>query len=248
MEVEKLLGRVHHSDCIEFMCKLPGGCVDLIVTSPPYNLLNSTGGGMKNVGGHWANSELRNGYDQHEDNMPHEQYVDWQRECLSEMLRIIPENGAIFYNHKWRVQNRVLQQCDDIVSGFPVRQIIIWQRSGGINFNKYYYLPTYEVIYLIAKNDFELKRKYVGLGDVWKFNQESKKNKHPAPFPIDLPKRCVISTNAKVVFDPFSGSGTTGLACEELGVDWFGCDNSNKYVEMSNDRIQKNRLQVKLKL
>lgn len=86
--------------------------------------------------------------------MPHDKYIDWQRRCLAEMLRIIPEDGAIFYNHKWIVQGSLLQDRQDIVSGFPVRQIIIWKRKGGINFNPGYFLPTYEVIYLICKKDF----------------------------------------------------------------------------------------------
>src|SRR5947208_2281859 len=85
--------------------------------------------------GMWANAALQNGYSHHHDCMPHAEYVAWQRRCLEEMMRLIPDTGAIFYNHKWRVQNGVLQDRQDIVSGFPVRQIIIWQRKGGFNFN-----------------------------------------------------------------------------------------------------------------
>lgn len=46
---------------------------------------------------------------------------------------------------------RLIQDRHEIVQDFPVRQIIIWKRKGGINFNPGYFLPTYEVIYLIAK-------------------------------------------------------------------------------------------------
>ena len=63
---------------------------------------------------------------------PHEEYVEWQRECLRAMLRVLTPDGAIFYNHKWRVQRGLLQDRSDIMDGFPVRQIIIWQRSGGL--------------------------------------------------------------------------------------------------------------------
>ena len=41
--------------------------------------------------------------------MPHDEYVKWQRDCLTEMMRLIPKDGAIFYNHKWRVQGGLLQ-------------------------------------------------------------------------------------------------------------------------------------------
>ena len=119
---------------VDVMKEIPDNSIDLIVTSPPYNLKNSTGNGMKDGrGGKWSNAALVSGYSHHNDNMPHNEYVKWQRDCLSEMLRIIPENGAIFYNHKWRVQAGLLQDRNDIVSGLPVRQIIIWKRKGGIN-------------------------------------------------------------------------------------------------------------------
>jgi modification methylase len=118
------------------MKEMPNNSIDLVVTSPPYNLKNSTGNGMKDGrGGKWAGAALVNGYSHYDDNMPYDKYVKWQRDCLSEMFRLIKNDGAIFYNHKWRVQDGLLQDRQDIVSGFPVRQIIIWRRKGGINFN-----------------------------------------------------------------------------------------------------------------
>lgn len=136
--------RIICGDAIQVMQKIPDSSIDLVVTSPPYNLKNSSGNGMKDGrGGKWANARLINGYSTHDDCLPHEEYVDWQRRCLAEMVRILPKHGAIFYNHKWRVQKGLLQDRQDIVQGFPVRQIIIWRRKGGINFNPGYFLPTY---------------------------------------------------------------------------------------------------------
>ena len=157
-------------NAVDVMKQIPNGSIDLVVTSPPYNLKNSTGNGMKDGrGGKWSNAALINGYSHHNDNMPHDEYVSWQRDCLTEMLRVIPDDGAIFYNHKWRVQAGLLQDRNDIVSYFPVRQIIIWKRKGGINFNPGYFLPTYEVIYLIAKSKFKLAKKANAHGDIWEF-------------------------------------------------------------------------------
>lgn len=167
------LNKVTTGDCIDVMSKIPAKSVGLIATSPPYNIKNSTGNGLKDGrGGKWANSQLINGYDTYDDNLPHEDYVAWQRKCLDGMMRLLQDNGAIFYNHKWRVQGGLLQDRSDIVEGFPVRQIIIWQRKGGINFNPGYFLPTYEVIYLIAKPKFRLAPKANALGDVWQIGQE----------------------------------------------------------------------------
>jgi modification methylase len=223
-------------DAVTEMKKLPDGCLDLIVTSPPYNLKNSTGNGMKDGrGGKWANASLMNGYSHHNDCMDHEDYVAWQRECLSEMFRLIKDDGAIFYNHKWRVQGGLLQDRQDIVKDFPVRQVIIWRRKGGINFNKGYFLPTYEVIYLIAKPKFVLAKGASAHGDVWEFQQEMK-NAHPAPFPVALIERIIGSTNAQLVLDPFMGSGTTAVAAKHLGRDFVGIELSPEYVELAKSR------------
>ena len=93
-------------DVLKIIGTIPTGSIDLVVTSPPYNLKNSTGNGMKDGrGGKWKNAELVNGYADYDDNMPHDLYVKWQRECLMEMFRVLSNDGAIFYNHKWRVQN-----------------------------------------------------------------------------------------------------------------------------------------------
>jgi modification methylase len=225
-------------DCVELMNSLPEGSVDLFVTSPPYNLRNSSGRQMQgNKGGKWVQQLVIGGYEKNDDNMPHDEYVQWQRRCLSAMMRLLPDDGAIFYNHKWRVQKGLLQDRADIVDGFPVRQIIIWQRNGGMNFNPGYFLPTYEVIYLIAKPKFRLVPKANGAGDVWRIGQE-RGNPHPAPFPVELAKRCIESTAAKVVCDPFMGSGSTAIAARQLGRDWIGIDVSPAYCEMAEKRYR----------
>jgi modification methylase len=236
-----LENRIVCGDALDVMGRMPSGSVDLVITSPPYNIRNSTGNGLKNGrGGKWERAALQNGYSHHEDCMPHDAYVAWQRTCLGEMLRVISDDGAIFYNHKWRVQGGLLQDRQDIVAGFPVRQIIIWKRKGGINFNPGYFLPTYEVIYLIAKPGFRLKPKANGFGDVWEFMQEVR-NTHPAPFPVELIDRIVQSTSGKTILDPFVGSGTTAISALNFGRNYIGIDISPEYCAMAEARIAAHR-------
>ena len=224
--IEKFINTIQCCDCLEGMRKLPDASIDLVVTSPPYNLKNSTGNGMKDGrGGKWANA------------MPYDLYCRWQKECLTEMYRLIKDDGAIFYNHKWRVQGGLIQDRHEIVQDFPVRQIIIWKRKGGINFNPGYFLPTYEVIYLIPKKNFKLTPKSSGYGDVWEFMQEQK-NGHPAPFPVALIDRIISSTNAQIVLDPFMGSGTTAVAAKALGRNYIGFEISQEYVNLANARLE----------
>lgn len=231
-------------DAVKTMKNLPDESIDLIVTSPPYNLKNSTGNGMKDGrGGKWKNASLMNGYSDHDDCMPHNKYVAWQRKCLREMMRVLKKDGAIFYNHKWRVQGGLLQDRQDIVKGFPVRQVIIWRRKGGINFNPGYFLPTYEVIYLIAKPEFKLVSKANSYGDIWEFTQDMN-NPHPAPFPVDLIERIITSTNAELVLDPFMGSGTTAVAASNQGREFIGIELSREYCDIAAVRLNKNASKV----
>lgn len=235
------LNKIICGQAIAAMKQIPDGAVDIVVTSPPYNLKNSTGNGMKDGrGGKWANAALQNGYSHHDDCMPHEAYVQWQRDCLTEMLRIIPKDGAIFYNHKWRVQNGLLQDRHDILTGFPVRQIIIWQRKGGLNFNAGYFLPTYEVIYLIAKPKFRLAEKANAYGDVWTFTQEMN-NPHPAAYPVKLIDRIISSTTGAIILDPFMGSGTTAISAINHHRQYIGIDISPEYCEMARKRIKQHQ-------
>ena len=243
--IDQWLNKVHDGDCVELMGKMPAASVDLIVTSPPYNLRNSTGNGMKNGnGGKWKNAQLLHGYDTNDDAMPHDKYVTWQRACLTAMMRVLQDDGAIFYNHKWRIQAGLLQDRNDIVSGFPVRQIIIWKRAGGINFNPGYFLPTYEVVYLICNPDFRLAPKANAFGDVWVIPQE-RDNPHPAPFPVELAQRCIESTTANIVLDPFMGSGSTAIAAETCGRKWIGLEISRDYSKAARERIETEREMLK---
>ncbi len=191
-------------------------------------------------GGKWSNAALINGYENYDDCMPAKEYAEWQHKVLLELLRVIKNDGAIFYNHKWRVQDGLIQDRRDIVFDVPLRQIIIWKRKGGINFNSGYFLPTYEVIYLIAKKDFKLVPHSNRYGDVWEIMQEQR-NDHPAPFPVELIDRIVSSTNAQLILDPFMGSGTTAVVAAGLGRNFIGIEKSEKYCEAARARLEKNK-------
>jgi modification methylase len=185
----------------------------------------------------WETPKLIDGYESGDDAMPYGEYVKWQRKCLTAMMRLLRDDGAIFYNHKWRVQDGLLQDRSEIVKGFPVRQIIIWHRNGGLNFNDGYFLPSYECLFLICKPKFKLAPGANAIGDVWRISQETD-NPHPAPFPVELARRCIESTRAELVLDPFAGSGTSAVAAELCGRSWIGMEISQQYCKMANERIK----------
>ena len=64
IDIGQYINTIQCCDCLEGMRRLPDKCIDLVVTSPPYNLKNSTGNGMKDGrGGKWSNAALINGYE-----------------------------------------------------------------------------------------------------------------------------------------------------------------------------------------
>jgi len=238
---EDSLVTIYHGDCLDVLPSL--GPADLIFTSPPFNLGVTTGGGFADVRkypgmkmGKWSGGALAHGYESHTDAMPPADYEDWQRAVLCACWAQLSDSGAIFYNHKPRVQASTLWLPLVLNPGLPLRQVIIWARAGGLNFAPTHYVPTHEWIMVFAKPAFRLKNKGAsGIGDVWRVNQEP--SDHPAPFPLGLPGRAIESTAPSLVIDPFMGSGTTLRAAKDTGVRAIGIEISERYCEMAAKRL-----------
>lgn len=216
---------IYHGDCLDVLPELSN--IDLVVTSPPYNLRGSTGSYF-NV--------LRDGYGVHDDNMTHDAYVGWQRQVLRACWRTLSQQGAIFYNHKPlpSLELGLRLPIDLVPADIPIRQIITWDRGSGHIRVTSMFVPSYEWILLLAKPDWRLTRPSVH--DVWWVPFDTT-NPHPAPFPIGIPKRCIEPTTAKVVLDPFMGSGTTLRAAKDLGRRAIGIEIEERYCEMAVQRL-----------
>jgi site-specific DNA-methyltransferase (adenine-specific) len=255
MRVERVGGAVLYlGRCEDVLPEISG--VDLIVTSPPYNLGVSPGGGfaakfVRNHGhydpdggyrlrggaGKWSGGALADGYDGHNDKMPWEEYVRWQQLVLGLCWRALSLDGAIFYNHKPRPMLREIWLPTSLNPGLPLRQIIIWARAGGINFSPTHYVPTHEWIMVLAKESWRLRDKSAsGAGDVW-YIPQGPELEHPAPFPFEVPLRAIETTGAKLVCDPHMGIGTTGRAAVRLGVKFIGIEPSERYFDIALRRI-----------
>jgi site-specific DNA-methyltransferase (adenine-specific) len=251
---------IYHGDCLEILPELMPSSIDLIFTSPPYNLGNTTGGGFPDRFGHYRKTSglsgrwrrrqmgrgaLATGYGSHDDNMPHEAYMTWQGDILDHCWRLVSETGAIFYNHKPRVlDGRLVAPLDYVPASLRrfVRQEIIWKRSGGINFSSAFYLPMHERIVIIAQRGFRLTSKGAsGVGDIWEEHQETN-HPHPAPFPIGLPARAIETTAPALVLDPFMGSGTTLRAAKDVGRAAIGIDIEERFCEMAARNLRQEAL------
>lgn len=243
------LNTITVGDALDFVTRLPDKSVPLYLFSPPYNLGNSSGGaaaharrrghyaanaphGKRGGNRRWYGGPLA-GYDGgFEDNMPWEEYIDWQHAILRECWRTLLDDGAIFYVHKPRVIDGVLFDPDMFVpEELPLRQRIIRALGSGINNNPTYYCPTHEEILVIAKPEFRLRsRGASGVGSVWYIPPEIG-TWHPAPFPLMLAERVIETIRPPFVVDLFAGSGTTCVAAKRCGVDYLACEISAAYVE-----------------
>lgn len=239
-------------DVLDFLRGLPAESVPLFLFSPPYNLGTSSGAGMRSYGhyptdagmaqrggsGKWEAPTLADGYGDYADALPPAEYQAWQKTILSECWRCLPDTGAIYYVHKPRIQGGVCQTPLDFNPGLIVRQVIIWARAGGFNWNPTYYCPTHEWIVMFAKPSFRLRNRGASVvGDVWTIPQQPN-TWHPAPFPLALAERVLETTRPALVCDPFMGSGTTAKAAKRLGIDFIGCDRNAAYVERALAEIE----------
>lgn len=256
MQRKEVIGdcTLYLGDCRDVLPTIPNGAVDMVFTSPPYNLGTTTGGGFpgKKLGhyrdgggmaarggsGKWSGGALANGYGSYADNLAMDDYIAWQHETLNQCWRCLSVNGAIFYNHKPRVLDGIALLPLAYNPGLPIRQIVIWARAGGVNFSPVSYLSTHEWVVVLAKPGFRLRDKAAsGAGDVWYIPQQRDPN-HPAPFPVELPKRAIQTTTCCTILDPFSGSGTVGVACVNLGRKFVGIEIELKYFDIACRRIE----------
>ena len=248
MSIEHLLGKVHNIDCLEFMRGLPDKCVDLVVTSPPYN--KGFWSKNRNLNNGFKTKSRRIDYGVFDDKMLPEDYEAWQSDIIKESLRILKDTGSLFYNHT-DVLNEHQTKHPTWVYNFPVKQIIIWDRAGTPRMDKSYFFPFTEYIFWIQKNPeartFFERNNSIFKSNVWRLRADAS-NDHPAPFPIELPINCISACTPEgaIVFDPFMGSGTTAVASEKLKRSWFGCELNPDFIQASYKRIESERAQLKL--
>ena len=232
--------QIHQGNALAILSQLPSASIGLIVTSPPYNVRNSTGHGINSASSAWPTNKFTNGYPDHTDDMPRPDYLAWQRACISEMLRVLTDDGALFYNHRPRVQGGLQESPRDIIAGFHLRDEIIWHKGGGINHTPAAFTPAYEVIYHIVKTPHQFRRAAgsVDYSNVWQIARE-RDNDHPAPFPVEIPRRCIQASDSPIVLDPFMGSGTTGVAAVIEGRQYVGIELNAQYCQSARLRIRR---------
>ncbi|MEM3916628.1 MAG: site-specific DNA-methyltransferase [Candidatus Nitrosocaldus sp.] len=234
------------------MEEIPDSSVHLMVTSPPYNVGKE--------------------YDQ---DLDLKAYLNLLKDVFSETYRVLVPGGRVCVNianvgrkpyipyHKFIIDTM-------LEVGFMMRGEVIWNKGAGAGVSTAWGSwcspsnPTlrdvHEYILIFSKGKFSRNGKgkeptitrdefLEYTKSVWEFPPESAKRVgHPAPFPIELPYRCIqlYTFKGEVVLDPFCGVGTTCIAAIKAGRHYIGIDINHEYVEKANRRISEFLTQTKL--
>ena len=217
-------------DCMDLFSKVEDNSVDLIITSPPYNLGNN----------HHTGTVSHKAYD---DNMNEKEYQDWQTRVLDECHRVLRDDGSLFYNHKNRIKNgRQITPYEWIFkSKLIIKQEIVWINRSQ-NFDKIRFYPFTERIYWLVKNEKTKLTNTISHHDVfdWKeWKPRGIKGEHKRAFPRQLVSDIISCfPKSKVIMDPFCGSGTTLLVAQEKGKDYIGFEIMEKYYSLSKNKLK----------
>ena len=225
--------RLVNGDCREFMKTMPDHCVDLILTDPPYNIAKYSTGNIPLPGREALNNDI----------------ADWDKvdvnpaELIDDFKRILKPTGNIFIFTSYNLLGKWHEVFD---SEFDTFQFFIWHKSN----------PAPKIYKNGFLNSCEMIICMWNKGHTWNFsNQKEMHNffecpicmaperlkdpKHPAQKPVKLLKHIIeIASNpGDVVFDPFMGVGSTGVAAMELGRKFGGVEIQKEYYEACNRRL-----------
>jgi len=238
-----------NEDCVKAMKAMAAVSVNLIITSPPYNV---------NLGN---NKFKKDGYENYDDNLDYPDYLNWMREVFVCCFKVLADDGRICVNIGDGKNGKIPTHSDFIQIlkgiGFLPLSTIIWDKQTTSNrtaWGSYMSasapsIPTqHEYILVFGKTEKRLakgvstisKEEFVKFTDsIWQMKPETKKIGHPAPFPVELPYRLIqlYSYQDDVVLDPFMGSGTTGIACQRTGRKFIGIEKEKKYFELAKERL-----------
>ncbi len=244
----------------EIMSEIEDKSVNLVVTSPPYNI--DIQYGNKTVKGKISESKGV----KYNDNLSEEDYRLMLDKVFSECKRVVSDTGSIWINIKNRCKNGIVIPpfwIQDYFQDMYLKNLIVWNFDWGGSTNKRF-APRYEFVFWFVKDKnnytFNLdnvkvpalnyrpdryKSQMKNPTDVWKISMVSgnfeERTSHPAQYPEELIERIILSgTNeGDIVLDPFMGSGTTAVVAKKLGRHYLGYETVNEYCEIAHKRISR---------
>jgi len=234
-----------YNDDILKIKDIKNNSIDLTITSPPYNV------------------DIK--YNSHDDKMDYGTYLKFTENWISKCYLLVKDDGRFCLNIPLD-KNKGGQQsvCADITTiakqvGWKYHSTIIWNEGNisrrtawgsWLSASAPYVIAPVEVIVVLykkywrkllsGKSDIKKEEFLEWTNGVWTFSGESKKKiGHPAPFPVELPRRCIklFSYTGDTILDPFLGSGSTLVACIATKRKGIGTDIDKQYCALAKRRI-----------
>ena len=240
-----------NEDCILKMSNLEDNSIDVILTSPPYNMTKRKGG--------YADTGR---YDIYEDWKTEKDYIDWMIDIFNHFDKILVPNGIVLFNLNYSIENPILPYkvvCHiDEKTSFTVVDTIVWKKKSGLPFpaNSRRLSRIFENVFVIVRktevNSFNTNRKVKSISEktgqkyyeikynfIEANNNDGKCELNQATFSTDLCKQLlsIYATNNSTVYDPFIGTGTTAVACKQMNLNCIGSEISKQQVEYARRRI-----------
>lgn len=242
---------LHHGDCLPFMRTMESKSVDLIFSSPPYNMRTRVRNGRyteREQCDHFSKK-----YARFHDAYSIEEYYAFHKQAIAEMLRI---------SHLVLINIQIVTGSKEawfkLIGDYAqfIRDVIVWDKGEGQPamhggcINKGSELILCMESDAIAGRTFNRSHFERGtMPDIWRNGRgNSEFNGHNAVFPTSLPARAIMGWTQEngIVFDPFMGTGTTGVACMELGRNFIGAEIDGDCFRFAQKRIKEAQKQQSL--
>jgi len=210
-----------------------GEKADMVFTSPPYNA--NTKAGQGDIFNKKKSVKLYS--DGYSDNLESSEYVNFASSVLNNCFLFT--DGHIFWNVSYNANSRFeyIQQIQNHLQ-YLIEQIC-WKKSSTIPF-KGSLMRDWEPIYVFSTNGNMLGLDAVHSNHWEVSNTHSQQDNHKACFPVELPSKAIKLKNSyKVIFEPFTGSGSTMVASHQLKRKCYGIELDPKYCQVIIDRMLK---------
>ena len=244
---------IHNEDCLKTLKSMEDNSIDLILTSPPYNI------GID--------------YDSYDDKKDWKEYYKWCGEWLEQGYRVLKSDGRIAIDHYLSLGTaqfrtapiaKLYNIMDDI--GFKHHSIAVWTDitlskrtawGSWLSASSPYINSPYEGVLIDYKENWKKENKGISTIEkedfikltrgIWNIKTENK-GLTKANFSVDFASKIInlLSYEGDIVYDPFMGSGTTAIACIRNNRQYIGSEISTNYWEIANDRIKIETMHNKL--
>lgn len=246
MTEEIKVNHIYNESCIDTLKRMDDGSVDLVITSPPYNM------NLRIRNGKYCSrqivKEFSTKYAGFDDNMPIDDFFKFHSQVLRELLRV---GKCIFYNIQIvtgskRAFFKIMGEFSDYL-----KDVIVWDKGHAQPAMASKVLNRQTELILVFEGANAISRQFENatfsrgtLGDIWQIKRGKKVSKeHGAVFPEELVKTILknFSKEGDIVYDPFMGTGTTATTASLFNRKYIGSEINPDYITFAEERISKTK-------